>query len=194
MTFLTCTAFLVGTRIAVSRAPTHGGAIETACTWVKNLGRPGQSGPRARWKETRGGGGRGGRATLREFRAARARGTGQYTKQKTHPELHGKGSVPFEGGGRPQTICMYKRVLLPAHSTWGEKKRKKNKHAPMKPEKKPHKQYRTIAFVLRPKQQAPTPALYANNNYYAPTTRRGGESKSVRRRGAARAPTYLCPM
>lgn len=39
MTFLTCTAFLVGTRIAVSRAPTHGGAIDTACTWVKNLGR-----------------------------------------------------------------------------------------------------------------------------------------------------------
>ena len=37
MTFLTCTAFLVGTRIAVSRAPTHGGAIETACTCVKNL-------------------------------------------------------------------------------------------------------------------------------------------------------------
>lgn len=37
MTFLTWTAFLVGTRMAVSRAATQGGAMEMACTWAKNL-------------------------------------------------------------------------------------------------------------------------------------------------------------
>lgn len=37
MTFLTWIAFLDGTRIAVSRAETHGGETEIACAWFKNL-------------------------------------------------------------------------------------------------------------------------------------------------------------
>lgn len=39
ITFLTWTAFFVGTRKAVSSAPTHGGAMEIGCTWVRNLPR-----------------------------------------------------------------------------------------------------------------------------------------------------------